>query len=269
MTTTNPAHRCMLYANGTPTVVIALVLFLLMLAVHWAGLRLRLIRREQGPDADIKGGSTIEGSLLGLLALLLAFTFSMANERYDARRAVIIQEANAIGTAVLRADLYPDTTRQRFRADFRQYVEARIAYYTAGVDPDQIQAALKQSDQYSAAIWSRATELARQTPHVTPANLMIPALNDMIDVVTTRDATLVAQIPASILYVLMALCLVGSFIIGYMADKSDWMLAICFSAMTALAIYLIVDLDRPRQGLITTDAMHQKMLDLRAMFPEK
>lgn len=109
----------MLYANGTPAIVIAFVLFLLMLAVHWAGLRLRLLRRRQRPDEEINGASTIEGSLLGLLALLLAFTFSMANERYDTRRAVIIQEANAIGTAVLRADLYPDTTRQQFRADFR------------------------------------------------------------------------------------------------------------------------------------------------------
>ena len=258
----------MLYDNGPSAVLIAFVLFGLMLAVHWAGLRLRLLRRQQRPDETINGGS-IEGSLLGLLALLLAFTFSMANERYDARRAVIIQEANAIGTAVLRADLYPDTTRQQFRADFKQYVEARIAYYTAGVDADRIKAALQLSDQYSAAIWARAARLSRQTANLLPANLMIPALNDMIDVVTTRDATLIARIPDSILYVLMGLCLVGSFIIGYMAEKSDWMLTICFSCMTALSIYLILDLDRPRQGLITTDAMHQKMLDLRAMFPEK
>ncbi|MBD2751421.1 bestrophin-like domain [Spirosoma validum] len=258
----------MLYANGTSAIVIAFVLFLLMLTVHWAGLRVRLLRRRQRPDETINGGS-IEGSLLGLLALLLAFTFSMANERYDTRRAVIIQEANAIGTAVLRADLYPDTTRQQFRADFKQYVEARISYYTAGVDSDRIQAAVRQSDQYSAVIWARATRLSRQTNNLLPANLMIPALNDMIDVVTTRDAALIAQIPASIMYVLISLCLVGSFIIGYMAEKSDWMLTICFAFMTALSIYLILDLDRPRQGLITTDAMHQKMVDLRAMFPEK
>lgn len=256
----------MLYANGMPTILIAFFLFMLMLAVHWAAIRIRLMRRQ--PDEKIEGG-TIEGSLLGLLALLLAFTFSMANERYDARRTVIIQEANAIGTAILRADLYQDTIRQQFRDDFRQYVEARIAYYTAGVDENRMRTALKQSDQYSAAIWARATKLSRQTNNLLPANLMIPALNDMIDIVTTRDAALIAQIPASILYVLMALCLVGSFVIGYMADKLDWMLTICFSFMTALAIYLIIDLDRPRQGLITTDTMHQKMLDLRGMFPEK
>ena len=110
---------------------IAFTLFVAMIGVCWVASRLS----SRGVQKETTGKfGPVEGSLLGLLAFLLAFTFSMSASRYDARRHVLIEEANDIGTAVLRADLYSDEERRSFRADFKEYVEARIAFHEAGFD---------------------------------------------------------------------------------------------------------------------------------------
>nr|WP_162147669.1 hypothetical protein [Flavobacterium limnosediminis] len=211
----------------------------------------------------------VEGSLLGLLALLLAFTFNMASTRYDQRRQVIVEEANHIGTAVLRADLYPDSIRIPLRSDFKKYVESRITYYNAGIDDEKLNDALQQSEQISARIWKRVAEAAQDPKNLVRSAQMIPAMNNMIDVVTTRDTTKNATVPESILWLLLILVLSSSFIIGYDNEKKiNKVLITGFATMISLTVFVILDLDKPRRGFINNNRAEQKIEALRSMFVE-
>jgi len=242
----------------------AFILFLVMIAVYWVGFKLSLRQKNKAGH----GFGPVEGSVLGLLALLLAFTFSMSAYRYDTRRQVLIEEANIIGTAILRADLYHDTERRLFRADFKDYLEARIAFYEAGFDQEKIEADLQRSGNISAKIWDRAALLAHDRDNLISSSQMIPALNSMIDIVTTRNAARHATVPDSILWVLFVLCTISSFLVGYNREEivSSWVVIIVFALMISASIFLILDLDRPSQGSITLAEANKNIIDLRNMF---
>ena len=247
---------------------IALILFLLMLLFFWLGERWRnyLMRRVTTERFDITG--SLEGSMLGLLALLLAFTFGISNSRYDARRDVIIKESNCIGTAVLRADVYPEPFRSDLRRDFSEYVEARIKYYKVGTDEDSIASAYRHAQAVSDRLWKKATEHARNdTPYIRNT-FFLQSLNDMIDVASERRFIGVSRVPVSIIWMLLLICLVVSFLLGYgmKGKKPDRLMVIIFALIVAMTTYLILDLDRPREGIITMDTVHESMMELRDMF---
>ena len=227
-----------------PTALIAAIVFILILLSNWFGFRFWKRQSKKNPD-DVKDNlGSMEGSLLGLMALILAFTFGVAASKFEARRKVIVEEANDIGTAILRCDLYPDSVRNLFRADFRKYVEARISYYDAGDDPAKIQAALKETDKYSGNIWRRAASLSQNLDNRVRSEQMIPAINSMIDIVTTRDAGRIAKVPPVILSVLLLLTIISGFLSGYNQKEKgrNMVMVIAFAAMTTITIYLIMDL---------------------------
>ncbi|MCW3082839.1 MAG: hypothetical protein JWP12_205 [Bacteroidetes bacterium] len=250
-----------------PTLLITLLLFATMCGMDWLGFKTRTLKNKKKPSEENAGLGTLEGALLGLLALLLAFTFNLSASRYDARRDVIVEEANDIGTAVLRADLYPDSVRTLYRADFKKYLEARIDYYNAGIDEQKVKKALDDAAAISASIWNRTAALAQDAKNFTRTNQMVPAVNAMIDVVSTRDDKRLMRVPDSILWLLFLLCLAASFIVGYgrKGKTLDWIIVVGFGLMTCMTVYLILDLDRPNRGIITTDDAHAKMMDLRNM----
>ena len=251
-----------------PAYLVAILLFGLMLLSFWLGQLWRTNRLSHAKTAreDITG--SLEGSMLGLLALLLAFTFGISNSRYDARRDVIIKEANCIGTAVLRADLYPEPFRSEIRADFKEYVEARIRYYTVGTNLDSIKASLFHAQDISGRIWSKVTARASKDSTYIRNTFFLQSLNDVIDVANERRYIGVSRVPVSIIWMMILLCLVVSFLLGYgmKGKKPDWLMVGIFSLIISLTAYLILDLDRPREGIITMDAVHHSMLDLRDMF---
>jgi len=253
--------------TGISSTAIVIVLMLLMILFYWFSIKLTDFLLKKSSEKEIKHIGTTKGSLLGLLALILAFTFNMSVSRYDQRRAIFIEETNDIGTAILRCDLYPDSTREEFRKDFKEYVEARILYYEAGTDAKIIQEALDKSDKISSRIWKRAAHLSLDPNAVVRSNQMLPALNSMIDVVTSRDALRTANVPDAVLWLLFSLCLINSFVVGFgiIQDKFSWFVIWSFAIMMALSVYFVLDLDRPRQGIITNDAHQQKMLELRKM----
>ena len=117
-----------------PLSLIVLILFISILVFYFFGAKLGQYKKLHNPDAKAEGIGPLEGALLGLLSLLLSFTFGMSASRYDARRALIVKEANHIGTVILRSDMYADSIRTQFRKDLQEYVEARIAYYDAASD---------------------------------------------------------------------------------------------------------------------------------------
>lgn len=236
--------------------------------MDYFGFKVRLNKDNKKNLENNNGLGSMEGALLGLLALLLAFTFNLSASRYDARRQAIVDESNDIGTALLRVELYPDSIKNVFKADFKQYIEERINYYEVGDDETKIQDARNQSAIISERIWSRVASLSQKPDNILRSMQMIPATNSMIDSAASRDDKRLSHVPDSILYLLFTLCLASAFIIGYgrKNKKVDSVLVCCFTLMITITVYIILDLDQSRSGIITMDTAHMKMLELRKMF---
>jgi hypothetical protein len=251
------------------TKLVSAIVFILVFSAYYAGHFIRSRHERSGRVDKEKSLGALEGSMLGLLALLLSFTFSMSSSRYDRRLGVIIEETNAIGTAILRADLYPDSIRQEFRKDFRDYVENRIAFYKLGSDWKKVSETLDQAQQLHQSLWNRAAVLGKDPANFHRSSQMIPALNTMIDIVTTRTGAGMATVPDIIIYLLLMICITSAFMVGYAGvSKPDPVIVMSFSLMIALSIFMIIDLDRPRSGIITMDKANTQMEQLRGMFPE-
>lgn len=245
---------------------IGLTLLVCLLLALYIGLRMGL-GKQKGESEDKTSSSLISG-IFALSAFLLGFTFSMSASRYDARRDVLVQESNDIGTAILRIDLYPDSMQQLLRPLFRDYVESRIAYYSIIGDTGKLIASVNEANAISSRIWNHCTAHFRQTGSMVPANQMIPALNSMIDIVNTRQQQIFAIVPESIVLMLFVLTIASAFLAGYVNRKGkvDWPVAAGFCILTAFVIFITLDLDRPRRGLINLDVAHKSMVDLRQNF---
>ncbi|MCD0467284.1 hypothetical protein [Flavobacterium sp. ENC] len=252
--------------NQTEAWVIALLLFTLMLISSFIGKLLGNYIRDKKSTQE---KSTETSALTALLFFLLAFTFGMSGDRYDSRRKIVVEEANSIGTALLRSDLYPDSTRNLFRKDFKQYVEARISYYQAGADIKGIMKADSLSQLISSSLWKRAATLAKDPANLAATQQMIPALNDMIDATTSRLAGEKAKVPQSIIIMLIFLAIISAFYGGYSEgrkDRADWLIQIGFCLIVSLVVLFTLDLDRPRRGFVNLDVPNQTIIDLRKNF---
>src|SRR5215204_1504177 len=227
---------------------LVLILFALMIISIKVGLKTGK-KFHKGFQAD----NTILGSLFTLLGLLLAFTFSMAINYHGIRKDIIIEEANDIGTAILRADLYRESDRNFFRAEFKKYVDARVDYFTAGTDLEKVGAAQKLSVEIQRQLWNYASQFSKDSGYSVASMQMIPALNSMIDITTTRQYSNIVHLPDTIIYLLFLLSCVCTFYIGFSAaskEKFDWMLAVLFCLLTSMVVFVVFDLDRPRRGFI-------------------
>ena len=250
---------------------ITLGLFLGMLLFLDIGRRIGARRRAQDPEGAGAGTGAVDGAVFALLGLLVAFTFSGAAARFDTRRALIVEEANAIGTAYLRLDVVPASAQPALRDLFRRYVDSRLETYRKFrklSDLDAAKAELAQSAKLQADIWNQAVAAGRlEGAPPAAAMLLLPALNQMIDITTTR--TMAGQIhpPMVIFLMLFGLALAGALLAGYgmAGGKSrDWLHMLAFAAVLALAIYVIIDIEYPRLGLIRVDAFDQVLVEVRA-----
>ncbi|HPH47558.1 MAG TPA: hypothetical protein PKU83_11140, partial [Chryseolinea sp.] len=174
--------------QSTPTYLIAIITLVLILVLYNVGYRTRIWVLKNNPDQSTIELSAINGTLLGLLGLLLAFTFSMASARFDTRRQLIIEEANDIGTVILRTDIYPDSVRKVLRINLKQYVEERITFYQVGMDLEKALLHYNKADSIGKLVWSTVANYAKADNITTRTSEIIPALNAMIDITTTRRA---------------------------------------------------------------------------------
>lgn len=222
-------------------------------------------RRLGRSDEDTPGAGAVNGAIFAILGLILAFSFSGAASRFDQRRDLIVQEANAIGTAWLRVDLMPADAQPAIRATFRRYVDARIHAYDLIQDDAAFRAGLRQANALSQDIWNQAIAAGRR-PDAQPAVniLLLPALNEMIDLTSTRAFMTLMHPPTIIRYMLVALALVAALLagIGFGAKhRKDWIHELAFAVIMTMTIYITIDLEYPRAGLLRVDAFEDAVID--------
>jgi hypothetical protein len=224
---------------------------------------LRQIRRH--PDAVRSGLGPVDSAVYAMLGLMIAFTFSAAFLRFDARRNFIVEESNAIGTAYLRVALLPADVQPRVRDLFRRYVDSRLATYEKIDDLDAAMTEYRRSIQIQQEIWKEAVDATQDLPSTAPAMLLLPALNEMIDITNTRlMATRIHQ-PWVVFAMLGVLSLASALLAGYgMASGPRSPLHnVLFAAVVAATIYIIIDLEYPRFGIIRIDAVDRALAELR------
>jgi hypothetical protein len=197
--------------------------------------------------------------------LLVAFTFSGALDRFDTRRHLIVEETNAIGTAYLRLDLLSAQPRDALREAFRHYVDSRLAIYRKLPDLEAAREELAHSTRLQGEIWKAAVEASRAESTTPPTMLLLPALNAMIDITTTRTMASHFHPPRVVYVMLFGLALASSLLSGYaMGHVEGRLYVLGFAAAIAVSVYVILDVEFPRLGLIRVDDFDQALVDLRA-----
>lgn len=225
------------------------------------GLRVGRYRRGRSEQEDRPPVGEMVAAALTLLALLLAFTFGLAASRFDVRKNLVVDEANAIGTTYLRTGLIPEPHRSDVRTLLRDYVEARLA----GVQPGRLAESIRRSEQLQARLWAHAVAVGETHSGSIMAGLFIQSLNEVIDLHAKRVAFGAgSRIPGTIWGALYFVALLSMAVVGYHAGLagSGRSLAIPVVVLAfAAVIALIADLDRPQQGLLRVT--QQSMIDLR------
>ena len=247
---------------------LALAMFVGILACLEAGRWIGKRAIGQHGAGQQPGMGSLEGAVFALMGLLIAFTFSGALERFDGRRALVVQEANAVGTAWLRLDLLPAAAQPKLRQTFRDYVDSRIATYKKLPDIGAAKQELARSQQLQSEIWAQAVAAMRLPETRTSTEvLLMAALNEMFDITTTRVAATQIHPPGIVYAMLFGLALAAALLAGYHSagdKRRDWMHQIGFAAILALTLYVIFDIEHPRLGLVRVDAIDQVLVDVRA-----
>ncbi|MGR9108360.1 MAG: bestrophin-like domain, partial [Gammaproteobacteria bacterium] len=230
------------------TVFASLGLFLGMLIAVEVGRRIRVRWATHDLDSDRAFSGLLDGAVFGLLGLLIAFTFSGAASRFDHRRDLVMDEANAIGTAWLRLDLLPLEKQPALRELFRQYLDARLEIYEKLPDMEAAEAALQRANQLQGRIWSTSVD-ATGAASVAATTLLLGALNQMFDIATMRTATGRVMHPPIVIFVMVfGLAVISSVLAGYvMTDGGGrhWIHVTVFAAIIAITVYVILDIEFP------------------------
>jgi len=239
-------------------------LFAAMLTLLDIGRRFVVRRAAHDPEVAHAGAGVVDGAVFALMGLLIAFTFSGAASRFDDRRKLIVQEANAVGTAYLRIDLLPPSAQPDLRASFRRYLDARLAVYQKLPDIQASKVEQTRAIGLQQEIWAKAVAASAGSQAATM--LLLPAVNEMIDITTTRAMAAQTHPPPIIFVLLFALALISALLAGYSmasAKQRNWVHMAAFAFTLAGAVYVILDMEYPRLGLIRVDAFDQVLVDVR------
>jgi hypothetical protein len=248
-----------------PAGLLALGLLIATFGAVELGYRVGVRRQGRTDEPSRAHIHQTETSTLGLLALLLAFAFSTSLQRYDTRSEHVVDEANAIGTAWLRTDLLPAPVRDDVRRLMVRYVDRQVRASRVATSEDDWRDAVAEAGELQAALWSLGMRAAELDPSPVRSGLFIQALNDMFDSFGRRDAGLERHVPEPVLLLLFGVFLVAAAIVGFASGTAGHRppaVSLVMVAMIILLIYLILDLDRPRRGLI--EVPKQSLYDVQA-----
>jgi len=224
---------------------------------RWLGLR----------DSGRGGESvfTLEGAVLGLLALMIGFTFSMSLARFESRREAILIEANSIGTAALRARLLPAPHNTESLKLLNDYVQVRLDITRHVPSPAELSAAITRSNAIQEELWQQAKAVATTDNGMVPTGLFIQSLNEMIDDQSKRLTAVRNRVPNVVLLTLYCVAAVASAFAGYssgLAKRPSRVPVYVMVVLVCAVILMIQDLDRPLSGFITYS--QQPMIDTAA-----
>jgi hypothetical protein len=247
---------------GLATAFMAVALFLAMLAFLEIGRVLGLRQLARFGEKALTGVGKADTPVYGLLALLLGFAFNGAASRFDHRRELIAQQVNALGTAWVRIDALPDSAQPRVRAAFRDYIDALVASYSGeghAYTFEDTPSILRTRDE----LWRRSLS-ASLTPEGDKARmLLLPSLNEAFDVGETER--LVRYIhPSMLIWGMLGItALASALFAGFglsSAPTRSRLYMICIAAVVSSALFVTIELEYPRRGLVRVDEMALKEL---------
>jgi hypothetical protein len=208
--------------------------------------------------------STLEGAALGLLALMIGFSFAIALSRFEARRDALLNEANAIGTTALRARLLPAPYGQDALKSLQSYVQIRLDITRHTLSGPELNAAIGQSNKIQEALWRDAMAVAAKDTAMVPTGVFIQSLNEMIDNQGKRLAALRSRVPNIVFLALYGVAIVAFILAGYangLLEKQRVRLPVYVMGLLVSAVILLIqDLDRPTAGFISVS--QQPMIDV-------
>ena len=227
-------------------------------------------RRAKDPEGSRLGLGPVESATFGLLGLLIAFTFSGAATRFDARRNLVTEEANFIEQAWLRVDLLPEGDQPKMRGYFREYLDARLAAYDKLPDLAAAASELERAGTLQHTIWKGAVSATRNDGSGSPppfnANLVLGAINSMIEITTSRTMATRLHPPAVVYGMLFTAALMAALLAGYNSagGKTRGLLhAVGLASIVSIVLFVIIDMEHPRVGLIRVDAVDVVLRELR------
>ena len=226
------------------------------------------IRRGSKESEGERGSlGTIEGAMFALFGLVMAFTFSGAASRFNEKRILIAEEANTIETAYLRLHLLSQESQSELQEIFRQYVDSRLETYRKLPNMRAAETEMARSKTLQEEIWTKAVAATRlPNSHPDAGKLLLPALNSMIDITTIRRMALQTHPPKIIYGLLFMLGLICSLLAGYRmasGQHRSWLHILAFATITVIIVYVIIDVEYPRAGLIRLQAFDQLLVDVR------
>ena len=246
------------------TGMIAFLLLASMAGFIELGFRLGL--RKKNATADAKTHiNAIQSSIIGILALVLGFTFSLALQRFDNRSEAVAAEANAIGTTYLRAQLLPAPLQPDVQAELKNYIDLRVQEGKVSLaDTESRQKLLAQAEVSQTALWAYAKKAAELDANPVTSGLFIQSLNELIDNYGLRQAELNRHVPEAVLLLLYLTFLLAGSIVGFSAGVSahrpSFATYLMVLLMTVL-VFIILDLDRPRRGFV--EVSQKSLVDLQ------
>ena len=241
------------------------VLFVAALVVASdAGFRLGRRARAKAAEAAKSELGAVEAGILALLGLLLGFTMSMAVVRYEARKQLVLEEANAIGTSYLRTRLLPAPEGAEIARLLREYVALRLQYAGIRDDLDRLHAIREQTAQLQNEFWNRAVSYAGKAPNPYLPGLLVQSLNQVIDLEAARWMAFQNRVPPTVIYVNGIVAVLAAIIVGYafgFGGRRSLFPTTLLALAIAVVLAVIVDLDLSRKGFIQVS--QQPMIDLQ------
>ena len=204
-----------------------------------------------------------EAAVFGIFGLLLSLSFFGSASRLDARRQLIIQEANAIAAAYARVDLLPQEAQPELRRLFREYVDVRLQI-SQTPEENVAEHQVRNSARSREEIWSHAV-MASNKDASGAARLLLPAINEMISIANAKTIAVQTHLPGLVLTFLIGAALLSGLVAGFGMARGarNWLSIFVYAALVTTTLYVMMDMEYPRRGLIRIGAADRAMINLR------
>ncbi len=247
-----------------PIWIVVVAILVLWFVASEIGFRLGSSRKADQAERRLAVATALKASVLGMVALLLGFSFSITSNRFSDRSRIVLEEANSIGTCYLRAGLLGESAKNRIRESLRRYTDARLEHFDKGLNPADYDRTLKLMREALNELWLAVSDSVKAEPDLVRTSQIVPAANAVIDLSATTEWATRNKLPGSVV-VLLGICIVISgALIGHSSGetgKRNMGLWTALNILVVLIVFVILDFDRSRRGLIQID--HTPLVEAR------